>query len=126
MRVLHIVESAYRGTLEEQDDTIIWLAHCLRSAGAELTVLLKDNAVNYALLGEDSSGLRFGHWQQTRPPQIASQVSALIAKHVPVHVVEEHLAARGLQEAARIPDVRLVSRAALPGLFEEHDQIWHW
>lgn len=126
MRVLHIVESAYRGTLEEQDDTILWLAHCLRNAGSELSVLLKDNAVNYALAGEDSSGLRFGDWRQTRPPQIAAQVSALIAKNVPVHVVEDHLTARGLAESARIPDVRLVARAALPSLFEAHDQIWHW
>ncbi len=126
MRVLHIIESAYRGTLEEQDDTIVWLAHCLRDAGANLTVLLKDNAVNYAVLGEDSSGLRFGNWQQTRPPQIAAQLSALIAKDVAVHAVEEHLAVRGLTGAARIRDVTLVSRAALPELFEGHDQIWHW
>ena len=126
MRVLHIIESAYRGTLEEQDDTIVWLAHCLRNAGAELTVLLKDNAVNYALLGEDSSGLRFGNWHQTRPPQIATQLSTLIGKNVSVHVVQEHLALRGLIEAPRIREVRLVSRASLPRLFEEHDQLWHW
>ena len=126
MRVLHIIESAYRGTLEEQDDTIVWLAHCLRNAGAELTVLLKDNAVNYALLGEDSSGLRFGNWQQTRPPQIGAQLASLIAKQVPVHVVHEHLAERGLVEAPRIPEVRVVARGALPSLFEAHDQVWHW
>jgi hypothetical protein len=126
MRVLHIIESAYRGTLEEQDDTIVWLAHCLRNAGAELTVLLKDNAVNYVLLGEDSSGLRFGGWSQTRPPQIAAQLSSLIAKQVPVHVVEDHLVSRGLRDVPRIPDVRLLPRAALPRLFEAHDQVWHW
>jgi sulfur transfer complex TusBCD TusB component (DsrH family) len=126
MRALHIIESAYRGTLEEQDDTIIWLAHCLRNAGAELSVLLKDNAVNYVLLGEDSSGLRFGNWKQTRPPQIAQQLSSLIAKRVRVHVIGEHLVARGLESAPHIPDVKVISRAALPGLFEEHDQVWHW
>jgi len=126
MRVLHVIESAYRGTLEEQDDTIVWLAHCLRNAGAELTVLLKDNAVNYALLGEDSSGLRFGNWQQTQPPQIATQLTSLIAKNVTVHAVAEHITLRGLAEAPRIREVRLVPRAALPRLFEEHDQIWHW
>jgi sulfur transfer complex TusBCD TusB component (DsrH family) len=126
MRVLHIIESAYRGTLVEQDDTIIWLAHCLRSAGAELSVLLKDNAVNYVLLGEDCSGLRFGAWQQTRPPQIAQQLRSLIAKQVRVHVVGEHMVARGIESAPRIPEVKVVARAGLPGLFEEHDQVWHW
>lgn len=126
MRVLHIIESAYRGTLEEQDDTILWLAHCLRNAGAELSVLLKDNAVNYVLLGEDAAGLRFGGWQQTRPPQLASQLAALIKKRVRVHVVGEHLVARGLEALPRIADVQVLPRAALPGLFEEHDQVWHW
>lgn len=126
MRVLHIIESAYRGTLEEQDDTIVWLSHCLRDVGAELTVLLKDNAVNYALLGEDGGGLRFGSWTQTQPPRIAAQLSSLIEKNVAVYAVAEHLAARGLNEAPRLRAVRLVPRAALPRLFEEHNQIWHW
>jgi sulfur transfer complex TusBCD TusB component (DsrH family) len=126
MRALHIVESAYRGTLEEQDDTILWLAHCVRAAGAELSVLLKDNAVNYILTGEDSSGLSFGGWRQTRPPQIAAQVAALIANDVQVHAVAEDVAQRGLIEAPRISGVRLVRRKELVSLFEAHDQLWHW
>jgi sulfur transfer complex TusBCD TusB component (DsrH family) len=126
MKVLQIIESAYRGTLEEQDDTIVWLSHCLRAAGADLTVLLQDNAVNYVLVGENSRGLRFGNWLQTRPPEIAAQVSALIAKHVQVHVVREDLERRGLSEARRIEGVQLVSRKELPELFEQHDHVWHW
>lgn len=126
MRVLHIVESAYRGTLEEQDDTILWLAQCLHKAGAELTVLLKDNAVNYVLLGEDSSGLRFGTWRQTRPPQITKQLHDLIKKRVRVHVIGEHMVARGIENLPRLPEVNVIPRAAVAGLMEEHDQIWHW
>ena len=89
-------------------------------------MLLKDNAVNYVLLGENSSGLRFGAWEQTRPPQIAHQLSNLIANRVRVHVIGEHMIARGLESAPRVPEVKVIPRAALPGLFEEHDQVWHW
>jgi hypothetical protein len=82
--------------------------------------------VNYVLLGQDSGGLRFGNWNQTRPPKIAEQIESLIAKKVPVHVVQEHLAMRGLAEAPRLADVKLVTKANLGKLFETCDQVWHW
>jgi len=80
MKVLNIIESAYRATTEEQDDTIVWLSHTLKAAGADLGVLLRGNAVNYAVRGQDAAGLAFGAWRQTQPPRLANDIAALPTK----------------------------------------------
>ncbi|MDR3499831.1 MAG: DsrE family protein [Parvibaculum sp.] len=126
MKALQIIETAYRGTLEEQDDTIIWLTHSMRDAGAELSVLLTGNAVNYAVKGQDASGLSFGDWKQTNPPRIEAELEKLIGKGVPVYAVRDDIDRRGLGKVAKVTGVQLVARNALAALLEAHDLVWHW
>ena len=126
MKALNIIESAYRATLEEQDDTIVWICHAMKGAGADLDVLLRGNAVNYAAKGQDASGLAFGEWKQTQPPRLADDVSSLVAKGVAVYIVQEDVADRGIANGELIEGVEPVSRGDLPGLMEKYDQIWAW
>jgi hypothetical protein len=126
MKVLQVIETAYRATLEEQDDTIVWLTHSMKGAQADLTVLLRGNAVNYAIGGQDASGLAFGAWKQTQPPRIDHDVAGLVAKGVAVHVVEEDLAERGLANLHTIDGVVRIRQAAIAALMDAHDQVWQW
>src|SRR3990172_5110349 len=95
-RTLNIVESAYRAVMEEQDDTILWLLAAMQSAGAEHTVVLRGNAVNYAVKGQGGPGLTVGEWKQTQAPKMDRDVLDLIEKlKIHVYVVSEDLAERG-------------------------------
>jgi intracellular sulfur oxidation DsrE/DsrF family protein len=125
-KILSIIETAYRATLEEQDDTVVWLTHAMRAAGADLSVVLRGNAVNYAVAGQDASGLSFGERRQTQPPRIDGDVMKLIDKGVPVLAVAEDLAERGIEASELIAGIRTVKRSGLAGLFGSYDQIWHW
>lgn len=126
MRALNVIETAYRAVIEEQDDTIVWLTHAMRGAGADLAVLLRGAAVNYVVRGQNAARLRFGDLTQRRPPTIPDDVAGLIAKGVPVYVVQEDLDELGLRREEIIDGPELVRRADLPDLFERYDTVWHW
>ena len=126
-KALNIVESAYRAVMEEQDDTILWLVAAMQAAGGAHTVVLRGNAVNYAIAGQGAPGLEVGEWKQTQAPKMDRDVLDLIEKRkIPVYVVAEDLADRGIEHGELVPGVQLLSRTALPGLVAEYALVAHW
>jgi hypothetical protein len=125
-RILNVCQSAYRGTLEEQDDTVLWLVQALKGAGASCDLLLRGNAVNYLVHGQDASGLAFGDKKQTRPPAIEEDVARMVAKGIAVHYVQEDAAELGLGETGLVAGARAVRVSDLPKLFEGYDYVWLW
>src|SRR5271156_5146979 len=126
-KTLNIVESAYRAVMEEQDDTILWLLAAMRGAGAEHTVVLRGNAVNYAVAGQGAPGLTIGGWKQTQAPRMDNDVLDLIEKRkIPVFVIEEDLAVRGIEPGELVAGVELMSSAMLPKRMAEYAIVSHW
>jgi len=126
MKTLNIIETAYRATLEEQDDPVVWIIHAMKGAGAEQGVVLRANAVNYAVKAQGVPPLAFGARRQQQGPHLAEAVGGLVGKGVAVYVVSDDLTERGLQGEELIGGLKPVRKTDLPALCSGYDQVWHW
>jgi predicted peroxiredoxin len=125
-KILSIVERAYHGTIEEQDDTILWMSHMLKNAGGDISILLRSNAVNYGVMGQDASGLKFGNVSLDTPPTLDQDVVNLINGGVLTYIVREDLEDRGIKQEELAKGLHIIGRNEVAGLYDSHDSIWHW
>lgn len=126
MKVLQVIDQAFRTTTEEQDDTILWLTRSMRGAGGDLRVLLGGHGTYYAARLPRQPVLTLGDWVQTEPADITADLQALLDSGVPVHVIREDFEERGLSAEQLLPGVQPVARGELAALYESVDQVWQW
>ena len=126
MKVLQIIEPAYRATLEEQDDTVLWFTRAIRGAGAEVDVLLVGSAVSYAAPDQDASGFEVGGWKQRHPPAIGHEIGKLIESGARVTALREDLADYGIDAEKLSPGIGTTSRRELGALLRQYDRVWKW
>jgi hypothetical protein len=127
MKALQVIQSAYRCTVEEQDDPVVWFAQVLKAGEGDVDILLKGNAVNYGVVGQEATPLSFGSWTQTHPAKVDQDLKQSIEEQdLKVYAIAEDIKERGIPEGKFLGSIELVSRRDLPKLFDLYDQVWHW
>lgn len=126
MKILSIVETAFRATLEEQDDAALWCCGALQRAGMTIDILLRGNAVGYVVKGQDATGVRIGKATIEHPRILDHDLRAMKSAGAAVRVVREDLEERGISADEVTTDFELVSRAQLADIIRGYDQVWHW
>ena len=126
MRNLAIIERAGRGTIEEQYADILWLCRVLMRMRLPTTVLLRGNAVYYALRKSEPVTLDIAGqqipavWQQDR------SVAELLHEGVPVYASDEDCRRLAIRAQDLVPGVVRTDLAGIAQLCNAHDRIWYW
>jgi sulfur relay (sulfurtransferase) DsrF/TusC family protein len=124
-RYLSIIDSAYRATIEEQDDTAVWFRHAMKNGGADVAILLRGDAVNYAAVDQDAKGLRFGN-RTVKGSDMVRDIKAVIEKKISLYVVADDLMERGIPASQLIPGIEQIQRSGIAKLIDSHDHILSW
>ncbi|EAZ90960.1 DsrE family protein [Crocosphaera chwakensis] len=126
MKVLQVIQSAYRCTIEEQDDPVVWFIQVLETIGGDVDIVLRANAVNYAVKGQVIEGLSFGEWKQSFPAKLDDDLQQCLDKGIKVYAISEDISKRGIPEDKLLGGIEKISFKELPKLFDNYEQVWHW
>ena len=126
MKILSVVDTAYRATLEEQDDTSIWFNHACKNNGAPIDILLTGNAVNYGIKDQDPKPLLFGGAGVHYPNKFHEDLENFAATGARVFYIGEDADQRGIDGDNLTGCLEKISRSDLADLVDTYDQIWHW
>ena len=126
MKVLTILSDGYRATLEEQDDTVLWISQALRRAGAQLDLLLRGSAANYVVEEQAVSPLTIGARTQRHAPDVHAQVCELAQSGARIFVVAADVERYGIAESRKLRAAEVVPVADMPRLLSSYDSVWHW
>ncbi|AIA31685.1 MAG: hypothetical protein C75L2_00600009 [Leptospirillum sp. Group II 'C75'] len=125
-RVLVVFEKPIFLSFEPVDPHVFATALGVADTSLEISVLLKDSGVHYAVSGQQPSVRILGQEIQEADTSPA-QLLAFMQEHgARIHIVEEHLVARGVAPGDLIDGIERIAEGDLARLVEENDSVIVW
>lgn len=124
-KILSILSHTEYGNLEDSDIGLFASAFA-PVAGQQMTLVLREDAVNYAVRGQDGTGIKIAGAPIQPGFLIETDLRSVNQSNIPVYVVREDLAERGIKPEEVIEGVKLMRRKELGKLVEQFDSVWNW
>ncbi len=124
-KILSVLSHPEYGNLEDSDIGLFASAYA-PVVGSQMTILLSEDAVNYALRGQVGTGIEIAGGKVQPGFLIETDVKAVKDAGIPVYAVREDLEERGVADSELIDGVRLLSRNEFGKFIDQFDTVWNW
>jgi sulfur transfer complex TusBCD TusB component (DsrH family) len=124
-KILSVLSHTEYGNLEDSDIGLFASAFA-PVAGQQLALVLREDAVNYAVRGQDGTGIRIAGTLIQPGFLIETDLRSLGQSNIPVYAIREDLQERGIDSADVVEGVKLMSKKELGKLVDQFDSVWNW
>ena len=123
--ILSVLSHTEYGNLEDSDIGLFASAFA-PATGNQMTILLSEDAVNYAVRGQNGTGIKIAGGTVQPGFLIETDLQSLQDSKIPVYALREDVAERGLTEAELVKGVKLMPRSELGKFVDQFDSVWNW
>lgn len=124
-KILSVLSHTEYGNLEDSDIGLFASAFA-PVAGQNLTLLLREEAVNYALRGQEGTGIKIAGAVVQPGFLIETDLKSVTQSNIPVYAIREDLEERGIRDTELIQGVELLSKTGLGKFVTQFDTVWNW
>ena len=123
--ILSVLSHTEYGNLEDSDIGLFASAFA-PVTGHQMTILLSEDAVNYAVRGQDGTGIKIAGGTVQPGFLIETDLQSVQDSKIPVYAVREDLEERGLSEGELVKGVQVIRRGEFGKFIDQFDTVWNW
>jgi sulfur relay (sulfurtransferase) DsrF/TusC family protein len=124
-KILSVLSHTEYGNLEDSDIGLFASAFAPVTSN-QMTLLLSEDAVNYAVRGQDGTGIMIAGGTVQPGFLIETDLQSLQDSKIPVYALKDDLEERGLSERDLISGVKILRKDEFGKFVDQFDTVWNW